>query len=53
MRSSGDAVSGDDDEGGSGELFDEVCIGCRSEKFHRAGAAAQDQAARARPPTGQ
>jgi predicted amidophosphoribosyltransferase len=30
----GDAVSGDDDEGGSGELFDDVCIGCRSEEFH-------------------
>jgi len=29
-----DAVSGDDDEGVSGELFDDVCIGCRSEKFH-------------------
>ena len=29
-----DAVSGDDDEGGSGELFGDVCIGCRSEKFH-------------------
>ena len=28
-----DAVSGDDDAGGSGELFDNVCIGCRSEKF--------------------
>jgi predicted amidophosphoribosyltransferase len=29
-----DEVSGDDEEGGSGELFDDVCIGCRSEKFH-------------------
>jgi predicted amidophosphoribosyltransferase len=29
-----DAVSGDDDADGSGELFDDVCLGCRSEKFH-------------------
>jgi predicted amidophosphoribosyltransferase len=28
-----DAVPGDNDEGGSGELLDDVCIGCRSEKF--------------------
>jgi hypothetical protein len=29
-----DAVSGDDDADGSGELFDDVCLGCRSENFH-------------------
>jgi ComF family protein len=29
-----DAVSGDEDIDGSGELFEDVCIGCRSEKFH-------------------
>ncbi|SRR5216683_1811879 len=29
-----DAVSGDDDAEGSGELFDDVCLGWRSEKFH-------------------
>jgi predicted amidophosphoribosyltransferase len=29
-----DAVSGDQDGDGSGELFEDVCIACRSEKFH-------------------
>jgi competence protein ComFC len=29
-----DAVSGDEDIDGSGELFEDVCIECRSEKFH-------------------
>ena len=27
-----DAVPGDNDAGGSGELLDDVCVGCRSEK---------------------
>jgi predicted amidophosphoribosyltransferase len=31
-------VSGDQDSDGSGELFEDVCIGCRSEKFHFDGA---------------
>ena len=34
MRFPIDAVSGDDAAGGSGELCDDVCLGCRSEKFH-------------------
>jgi hypothetical protein len=29
-----EAVSGDQDGDGSGELFEDVCIACRSEKFH-------------------
>ena len=29
-----DAVSGDPDGGGTGELFEDVCIACRSEKLH-------------------
>jgi ComF family protein len=29
-----DAVSGDPDGDGSGELFEDVCIACRSEKLH-------------------
>ncbi len=29
-----DSVSGDEDSDGPGELFEDVCLGCRSEKFH-------------------
>jgi hypothetical protein len=42
-----DSVSGDEDSGGDGPggLFEDVCLGCRSEKFHldRAGSFARYQ----------